>query len=174
MTTKTQATPEMAATASAEKMATAGKEAFETVMKMGADATAENYKNAAAFSKEQLDMTKKSYGKAAVYGKDNLEAMSEATAVMVAGWEAYYEGVVDYTKTAMAENMDLMQRFFTVKTPQEFMDLQVEATNKAVNRVVTQSTKMGTIAADTMTKAFEPIKDRIDTTVEAFVKPYAA
>ncbi len=174
MTTKTEATPEMAATASAEKMAAAGKEAFETVMKMGADATAEGYKNAAVFSKEQLDMAKNSYGKAAVYGKDNLDAMSEATAAMVAGWEAYYENVVDYSKTAMTENMELMQRFFTVKTPQDLMDLQVEAANKAVNRVVTQSTKMSTIAADTMTKAFEPIKDRIDSTVEVFVKPYAA
>ena len=173
MTTKTKINPEAAAEA-AEKMAAAGKETLETVMKMGADASAENYKNAAAYSKEQIDMAKGGYDKAAVYGKENLEAVSEASTAVAAGFEAYYEDVASYTKTAMAENMEMMQRFFAVKTPQEFMDLQVEAANTAVNRVVSQSTKMNQIATDTVTKAFEPIKDRLDGTVEAFVKPYVA
>ena len=172
--TATDATHKNAATETAEQIAAAGKETLETVMKMGTEATAEGYKNAAAFSKEQLQMARDSYGKATVYGKDNLDAMSESAAAVVAGWEAYYEGVVDYTKVAMAENMDMMQRFFSVKTPQEFMDLQIEATNKAVNRVVSQSTKMNQIAADTVTKAFEPIKGRIDSAVDVLVKPYAA
>ena len=54
------------------------------------------------------------------------------------------------------------------------MDLQVEAANLAVNRAVAQSTKMNEIAAETMTKALEPIKGRIDSTVKAFVTPRAS
>ncbi len=161
------------ASETAEKIAAADKETLETVMKMGADATAESYKNATAFGKEQLHMARDSYSKATVYGKDNLDAMSESAAAVVAGWEAYYAGAVDYAKSAMAEHMDVVQRFLTVKTPQELMDLQVEATNLAVNRAVAQSTKMNAIAAETMTKALEPIKGRIDSTVEAFVTPRA-
>lgn len=163
-----------AATEAAEKMAVAGKETLETVMQMGADATAEGCRTAAAFGKEQFDVARDTYDKAAVCGKDNLNAMSESTAAVVAGWDAYCQGVVDYTTMAMAENMELMQRFLAAKTPQEFLDIQVESVNKSVNRVVAQSTKVNQIAADTVTKALEPIKTRVDDTVEAFVRPQAA
>ncbi|MCE2474626.1 MAG: phasin family protein [Alphaproteobacteria bacterium] len=172
--TTTETHAKKVASETAEKIAAAGKETLETVMKMGADATAESYKNATAFGREHLHKTRDSYSKATVYGKDNLDAMSESAAAVVAGWEAYYAGVVDYTKSAMAEHMDMVQRYFTVKTPQELMDLQVEAANLAVNRAVAQSTKMNEIAAETMTKALEPIKGRIDSTVKSFVTPRAA
>lgn len=163
-----------AATEAAEKIAVAGKETLETVMQMGADATAESCRTAAAFGKEQFDVARDTYDKAAACGKDNLNAMSESAAAVVAGWDAYCQGVVDYTTTAMAENMELMQRFLAAKTPQEFLDIQVESVNRSVNRVVAQSTKVNQIAADTVTKALEPVKTRIDDTVEVFVRPQAA
>ena len=91
--TTTETHAKKVASETAEKIAAAGKETLETVMKMGADATAESYKNATAFGREQLHMTRDSCSKATVYGKDNLDAMSESAAAVVAGWEAYYAGV---------------------------------------------------------------------------------
>ncbi len=158
----------------AEKVAAAGKQAVEAALKMGADVAAENCKNAAAFCKDQLHLVQERYNKAAVFGKDNLDAMTEAATALAAGWEAYLEGLVDYTKTAVVENVDLAQRYFAVRTPKDLMELQMETANKAVDRVVTQSTKMNKIATDTMTKAMEPIKGRIDGSVEAFLQSYAA
>lgn len=171
MTTKANSKTEKVAAQATEQFANASKKTFESMMKMSADATAESYKNTAAFGEEQIDAAKSGYDRAAGYGKDNLNSYSEASSAIIAGWEAYCEGVVDYAKVAATENIDLVERLCAVKTPQEAMDLQVEAANKAFNRVVTQSTKMNQIAADTMTKSFDPIKGRVNEMVDAFLKP---
>ena len=174
MTTKKTTDAEQATAEAVETMASIGKETLDTVMKFGTEAAAEGYKNAAAYGQEQLDVTKTAYDKAIAYGKDNVDAMSEASTMAIAGAEACFTEVADYTRTAMAENLDLMQRMFAVKSPQEFLDIQLEATNKAVTRVVSQSTKMNQIATDSMTKACGPIKARMDEAMETFVKPYVA
>ena len=61
---------------------------------------------------------------------------------------------------------------FAVKSPQEFLDIQLEAADKSVTRVVSQTTKMNQIATESMTKACDPIKARMDEAMETFVRPY--
>src|SRR5690606_34113483 len=75
----------------AESMAALGKETFESVLSMSAQATAEGYKNAAQFGKEQLEATKAGYEKLASFGKGNLEAYSQASAAALSGMESFYE-----------------------------------------------------------------------------------
>lgn len=178
MTTKAKAsTAKPAAEAAAETIETinsVGQETLKNVMNIGADAAAEGYKNASAYGKEQMDVAKISYDKLMSYGKDNIEAVEAASSVAVAGAEAYYASMVDYTKKAAAENMDLLQKSFAVRNPQELMDLQVEAVNTSVNRVIAQTTRLNKIAADTAVKSFEPIKGRFDGAVESFVKPFVS
>lgn len=178
MTTKSKAsTAKPAADAAAETIetiASVGQETLKTAMNMGADAASEGYKNASAYGKEQMDVAKVGYDKLMSYGKDNIVAVEEASSVAVAGAEAYYEQLVDYTKKATAENMDLLQKAFAVKNPQDFFDLQVEAVNKSVNRVIAQTTKLNKIATDTAVKSFEPVKGRVDGAVDSFVKPFVS
>jgi len=161
-----------AANDTAETIAAVGKETLESVVFMSAQAAAESYKNAAQFSKEQLDATKTGYEKFAAYGKGNLEAYSAASAAMIAGFEAYYEHLVDYSKNAVAQNMEMVQKLYTAKTPQDALDLQFEAVNTMVNRVISEGTKFNKLAADTMTKFVQPLKDRMEGNVDAFVKPF--
>jgi phasin family protein len=176
MTTTTAKTPKDkmngAANDTVETIASVGKETLESVVFMSAQAAAESYKNAAQFSKEQLDATKSGYEKAAAYGKGNLEAYSAASAAMIAGFETYYEHLVDYSKKAVAQNMEMVQRFYTAKTPQEALDFQIEAVNTMVNRVISESTQFSKLAADTATKFVQPLKDRMEGNVDAFVKPF--
>ncbi len=168
----TNSDTEQATAEAVETMASIGKETLDTVMKFGTDAAAEGYKNAAVYGQEQLDMTKTAYDKAISYGKDNMEAMSQASALAIAGAEVCFTEMADYTRTAMAEKLDLMQRMFAVKSPQEFLDIQLEAADKSVTRVVSQTTKMNQIATESMTKACDPIKARMDEAMETFVRPY--
>ena len=160
------------ATETAEAMAAAGKETLETVMNMGTETAAEGYKNAAAAGKEGLEITKAGYEKFLTQGKENLDAVSAATATTVAGLEAYFEQMAAYTKTAMAENVEVAEKAFAAKTPQEFFEVQMEAMNKSFSRVVGQSTKLQQIGSETAAKSFEPIKAQIDRTADAFVKPF--
>ena len=155
-----------------ESMAAVGKETFESLMSMSTKAASDGYKNASAFSKEQIDAGKVGYDKAAAFGKGNMDALSAASAAALSGVEAYYEEVVDYTTKATAQNVDLMQKFFAVKTPQEFFDIQSEALNLMLSRSVSEGTKLGKIAADTAAKVTDPIKVRVESNVNSFVKPF--
>ena len=155
-----------------ESMAAVGKETFESLMGMSTKAASDGYKNASAFGKEQIDASKVGYDKAASFGKGNMEALSAASAAALSGVEAYYEEVVDYTTKATAQNVDLMQKFFAVKTPQEFFEIQSEALNLMLSRTVSQSTKLGKMAAETVTKVADPIKARVESNVNSFVKPF--
>ncbi|GEM_PF-1611118 len=161
-----------AAAETIETLASVSQETLKTAMNMGAEAAAEGYKNAAAMGKEQMDVTKTSYDKLMTYGKDNLEAVSAASSAAVAGAEAYYEQVMSFSKESTTEGMDVLQKVFAAKTPQEFIDLQIEAVNKSLNQAIAQTTKLNKIATDTAVKTFEPVKSRVDGTVESFVKPF--
>jgi phasin family protein len=155
----------------ADTMASVGKETFETVVSMSAQAAAEGYKNAAQFGKEQLEATKTGYEKIAAFGKGNLEAYSAASAAALSGLESFYEEFVDYSKKAVAQNVDLMQKVAAAKTPQEMLELQFDAVNMLVNRSISENTKLNKIAADTAAKVAQPLKDRFDGNVSIFTKP---
>jgi phasin family protein len=174
MTTTAKAPKDKATAANdtAETIANVGKETIESVVFMSAQAAAEGYKNAAQFGKEQLDATRTGYEKFAAYGKGNLDAYSAASAAAIAGFEAYYEHLVDYSKKAVAQNMEMVQKFYAAKTPQDALDLQFEAMNTFVNRVINEGTQFNKLAADTMTKFVQPLKDRMEGNVDAFVKPF--
>ena len=156
----------------AETAQSVGMETLESVVAMSAQAAAEGYKNAAQFSKEQLEATKSGYEKFAAFGKGNLEAYSAASAAALSGIEAYYQEFVDYSKKAVAQNVDLMQKFSAVKTPQEIVELQFEAMNSVFNRAISEGTKLNKIATDTVAKSVQPIKERVEGTVDALVKPF--
>jgi len=155
-----------------EAMAAVGKETFESVMNMSTKAAADSYKNASALGKDHLNAAKAGYEKFAAFGKGNFEAVSVASNAALSGIEAYYEEVVDYTKKAAAQNVDLMQKFFAVKTPQEFVDVQSEALNYLVSTSISESTKLHKIAADTMTKFVAPLKARAEGNIDSYVKPF--
>lgn len=155
-----------------EAMAAVGKETFESVISMSTKAASDGYKNASAFGKDQLDSAKAGYDKAAAFGKGNFEAVSVASTAALSGVEAYYEEVVDYAKTTAAQNVELMQKFFAVKTPQEFFDIQSEAMNLMVSRSISQTTKLSKMAGDTMTKFVTPLKARAEGNIDSYVKPF--
>lgn len=155
-----------------EAMATVGKETFESVMSMSTKAASEGYKSASAFGKDQLDAAKSGYDKIAAFGKGNFEAVSASSTAALAGVEAYYEEVVDYAKTATAQNVDLMQKFFAVKTPQEFFDVHTEALNLMVSRSISEGTKFSKMASDTLAKTVAPLKARAEGNVDSYVKPF--
>jgi len=155
----------------AETVSSIGKETFESVVAMSAQAAAEGYKQAAQFGKDQLEASKTGYEKLATFGKGNLEAYSAASSAALSGLETFYEEFVEYSKKAVAQNADLMQRFSTAKTPQDILELQFEAMNLVVNRSISETTKLNKIATDTATKVVAPLKDRFEGNVEAFVKP---
>ena len=176
MTTKTKAKaadPVKNAAETLETVTAVGKETVEAVIAMSTEAAQEGYKSASSYGKEQLDAAKDGYEKAAAAGKENFDAYTAASAAALAGFEAFYGQMLDYTKRATAENTDIVQKFCAAKTPQEVVELQLEAVNNSVNRVVAQSTELNKITADAVTKTVEPLKTQFDSSVEAFARRFA-
>jgi phasin family protein len=155
-----------------EAMATVGKETFDSMMSMSTKAASDGYKSASTFGKDQLEAAKSGYDKMAAFGKGNFEAVSASSTAALSGVEAIYEEVVDYTKTATAQNVDLMQKFFAVKTPQEFFEVQTEAMNLMVSRSISEGTKLSKLASETMTKFVTPLKARAEGNIDSYVKPF--
>lgn len=162
------------ATETLETIASVGKETVEAVLAMGNEAATEGYKNASAFGQEGLSNAKDGYDKLAAAGKDNLDAYSAAATAAFAGFEAYYGQILDYTQKAAAQNADIVQKFYGAKTPQDVLDVQFEAVNNSVNRVIAQSTELNKITTDAVSKSIAPVKDQFEKSVESFVKPFAA
>ncbi|MDG2034092.1 MAG: phasin family protein [Rhodospirillales bacterium] len=156
-----------------ETVTAVGKETVEAVIAMSTEVAQEGYSNASAYGKEQLVAAKNRYEKAASAGKENFDACTAASTAAFAGFEAFCGQMLNYTKRATAENTDIVQRFYAAKTPQEVVELQFEAVNNSVNRVVAQSTELNKITADAVTKTVEPLKTQFDSSVEAFSKPFA-
>ena len=176
MTTKSKAKAASAKDGTAETLEainTIANEAVDAAISMGSDSAAEGYKNASEFGKESLDAAKDGYDTFAANGKDNFDAYSSATSAAFSGFEALYGQVMAYTKMATAENTDIVQKFFGAKTPQEIMDVQAEAVNNTVNRVIAQSSALNDITAEMMSQSMAPIKAQFETSVEKFANPFA-
>jgi len=107
-------------------------------------------------------------------GTANLDALAEASAHAIEGAQACIAEMADYARTSVARNFDLMERLSAVKTPQEFMAIQIEAGKESVNRAVAQTTMINRIVSDSMIKASAPLSARANETVETVLKPYAA
>ncbi|HJN22496.1 MAG TPA: phasin family protein, partial [Rhodospirillales bacterium] len=60
-------------------------------------------------------------------------------------------------------------RLFVAKSPQEFLDIRLEAADKSVTSAVNQTTKINQIATESMIKACDPIKTRMDNAMESFL-----
>ncbi len=135
---------------------------------------AEAVEKITAVGNETLSKVETGYEKASVASQANFDASLKASEAAVAGMSAYTEQVFDYTKNAFAENMELMQKAFAVKQPQDLVELQIEAANNSVNRVVAQATKLNEIAADTAAKTIEPLKAQMEKTVESLNQSFAA
>ncbi len=175
MTTKSKAKAASAKDGAAETLeaiATTANEAIDAAISKGSEAAAEGYKNASEFGKESMDAAKDGYDTFAASGKDNFDAYSTATSAAFAGFEALYGQVMAYTKKATAENTGIVQKFMAAKTPQDAMDVQAEAVNNSVNRVIAQSSALNEITAEMMSHSMAPIKAQFEASVEKFAKPF--
>ena len=138
-----------------------------TIEKPAAKETRKPADDTASRVQEQVEMAKS-------VGTANLDALAEASALAIDGAQACIAEMADYARNSVARNFDLFERLSTVKTPQEFVAIQIEAGKDTVNRAVAQSTKINRIVSDSVVKASAPFNARANDAMEAMLKPYAA
>jgi phasin family protein len=181
MTTKGKAKdtagPDAAAMAAAEAMDTmmaAGKETAEAAVKAGTEAATEAYEAAVSFGENQFRKSAEGYKTATAFGKENLASVNAVASAVTSGMEAYGEQVASYTKAAASENLELVNKLMSAKTPEELAALQMEAVTRSVDRMVGQSIALNKILAETWMQSAAPVKARMDAAMQAFSKSFAA
>jgi len=163
-----------AATATMENMAAASKETIETFVQAGNDAAAQGYEKAFAFGQEQADAATKSYEQVAAFGKENVDAVVAAGAVATKGVEALNAEMMDFAKGFMADQMAVFNKFMTVKSPNEMIELQNEMAKTSFDAVVARSTKIGEMTAKVANETFAPVNARANAAMESFAKPFVS
>lgn len=157
MTTKSTKQTSDAATKTMEGVVAAGQEAMQSFMKAGT----ENYEKAFESARVKAEEIVKNYDEIAVTGKDNVEAVVAASTAYTKGMEAIAGEWMAFTKAALEQNMANAKAVMSAKSVQEMMDLQTSFAKSNFDGFVSQSTKMGEMAAKVAQDAIEPINARV-------------
>lgn len=167
-TTEQSKTAAEAAAAGTEAFANAasiGREALEQSVKMGAFAAARLLRSATAAGTEQAELARTMREKFAAGTNGNLGALTDASEAFIAGTEAYTDKLIEYTRAAATEGIEMFDRALAAKTPNDLLELQLEMGVGTMRRAVAQTGELGGIVADTVTRTFEPIKSRYDSVI---------
>lgn len=175
MTNKTTAAPG-AKKAFAE--ADAIKQTVENAVKTGTEAARASYEQAMQLTKDQAEKASqaffKGYGDLAVTGKENIEALVQSSTVMVKGAETLGKEWMGFAQAAAEQNVAAIQSLVAVRTLKELVELQNSWAKSLFDNAVAESTKLSEMSVKTANDAFEPIKARVNVTVEKLFKSAAA
>jgi phasin family protein len=153
------------------------KETVETVVKAGTAAAKASYEQAVQLTKDQVEKASqkfKGYGELASLGKENLEALVQSSQIVVKGAETFGKEWMGFAQAAVEQNVSAVQSIVAAKTLKELVELQNDWAKKAFDTAVAESAKLSEMGVKTANDAFEPIKTRVNVTVEKLFKQSAA
>jgi phasin family protein len=154
------------------------KETVETVVKAGTAAAKASYEQAMEMTKTQVEKASqnffKGYGELANLGKENLEAFVESSTIAVKAAETFGKEWMGIAQSAVEQNVAAFQGLVAAKTLKEVVELQNVWAKKAFDTAVVEGTRLSEMGVKTANDAFEPIKARVNVSVEKLFKPIAA
>ena len=138
-----------------ESMAALGREAAAGTVEFAAESTLRGWRGVAAAVAAQRARMRALAEKAGA--GDEAAAFDASTGAALDGIGAALEAAVGYTRAAAEENARTVDRALAAATPEELLDLQIEAGGRLMERALSQSAALGRIAAETMTGTLKPM-----------------
>lgn len=168
---------EMDPTKQIEAAVAAGQETVEKVVKAGQEAAQQGYEQAMKLTQEQVDKAQKmlfgGYDDVAEFGKANYDAYVKSIDVMAKGYEAIGRQMFAFTQANVEKTVETTKTIAGCKTFNEVVDLQATIAREAMDRFVTEGTKITEMSMQVSTDAFAPIQERVAATVEKATKAVA-
>jgi phasin family protein len=176
MATKTKAREFSDAFGSTETAAVAGREALESMVKVGSDLASQTYEKSLAMTREQVEKLFGSAGASqlddvAVQGRANADAMLQATSVVAKGFEEMSRAWLGLAQRQMEANLAGAQAVMGARTLKDAVELQTEWLKGNVDTLMSEGAKLSEMAVSVGTKAWEPLNGRL--TAAAAVTPAA-
>ncbi len=148
----------------------AGKETLENVTKITQETTAKNFEQAVSVTKENMDKASeaafKGYDQYSAFTKAHYDAVAKSFDILSKGFEDVSKAWYDYTKTSVDAGVDFSKRVMGAKSVNEVVDLQNDFAKTSFDSFVAESTKLSEMTVKTANEAIEPIKARVDETIE--------
>lgn len=161
-----------------ETMVAASKEAMETMVKTGGDAANKGYEQAVTMTKEQIAKQSeaffKSYDGLAELNRANLDAVNTSGAIMTKGVEEIGKAWFGFTQSNLEQAAGTMQALMGCKTLRDVMELQNGFAKTSFDQTIAETAKLSEMSVKVANDAVEPIKARVNSSVEFFLKPVAA
>jgi phasin family protein len=157
---------------------TAGKETLEQMTKIGQDAAQKNMEQAMSMAKDNVEKASqtlfKGYEQANTLAQGNYEAVSKSFGILSKGFEDLSKAWMVYTQGTVDSTMAFGKQVLGAKSLNEVVDLQNTFSKSAFDSFVAESTKLSEMSVKTASEAIEPLKARVDETVETLSRPIAA
>lgn len=161
-----------------ETMVAASKEAMETMVKNGSDAASQSYEQAVAMTKEQIAKQNesffKSYDGLSELNRTNLDAINASGAIVTKGFEEIGQAWFGFTQSSLEQAAGTMQALMGCKTLRDVMELQNGFAKTSFDQTIAETAKLSEMSVKVANDAVEPLKARLNSSVEFFLKPVAA
>lgn len=161
-----------------EATAKTSQETVEKAVKVSSEAAAKQYEQAVTLTKEQVEKTSnamfKGYDEISAINKQNLDAMVQSSSIFAKGFEAIGKEFFSYTQNALEMNVAGTKALFGAKSLKDVVDLQSEMARKSFDTALAESAKLTEMSVEVTNKAFKPLQDQVNVTVEKITKPLAA
>jgi phasin family protein len=150
-----------------ETVMAATKQSVETAVKAGSEAM----EKAMGFQKHGLDAMSKNFEEIVKLNRQTVEAMVVAGTAATKGIETLSAENLAFAKARFDETVGNAKAMFGARTLQEVVELQTDISRSAFDAFMSQTTKVGEMAAKLAQEAFAPINAQIQAAVEKMAKP---
>jgi phasin family protein len=144
----------------------------------GMGATKARADEAVALAKRNVEKASeaaiKGYDDFAVLSQENFDAFVRSNSVVAKGFETIGKEVLSFAQRSVEGQIAQVQALFGVKNMQEFVDLQNDYAKRRLEDTLAETAKLTELSTQVANEAIEPLKERVDATVETVLKAKAA
>lgn len=136
-----------------EEVYTNGKNGFETAAK--------NFEN--LFNVKGLEEVTE-------LSKQNLDAVAESTTLLAQGCQEINSALLGFAQNSMQTGLNACKSLMDCKSMQDALDLHTAYARDFFEGMVSEGTRISELSVRVANEAFEPVRDRVNATVEKMLK----
>lgn len=151
---------------------------FEETLKTGTKAMQDSMDQLSKMGRESFEKAypnfTQGYDEFASASKDTLDAVAKSAALMAKGFEQIATACTSMSQEAMENSVSATKSMMSCKNWKEVVDVQTDMTRTNMDRIMTEGTKIAEMSMKAANEASQPIQQRMNESVETFVKKSAA
>jgi hypothetical protein len=171
---KETAVPAAAAAAVEDEVATAGEVVDIAERKSPTAASALEPTEAPAAVTERAEAAARGFGDLMALHKAGIEAFVQAGSLMFKGMGEVNNELVAFARTTTHAQVAGAKALAQAKSLEELMGMHAELTRSSLERLVTETNKLGALAFDTASKTSVPLADHWNAAFKTFTRPASA